>query len=325
MLTVRCYCHPQASRRTSITGQINTAVFLVVETKHITTLLTKNRRNTADRATNCKFFDVMGGSVSPTCVFRQAISTGLVNCCAMCKGRPRRTGERVCGRTCRERERQAAQVQGSYYGVPITRRECRIRPGESSQQPQPSGPSGHRESDAKGHMPFPESGPDSSFHQGDPIKSPAPYPSLVETATKVSPIFRDASSSPSPHGRTRHTRVIPRTPTVGPDQHHPEQQDPDGWGSYSSPHSGSQHYPGGFHNVTPSTSHLPLPRPPEYGRPLPLEGQDPHNDLFSRRYGPPQPLTYQARARGSESGGNFGSQSPDYPLGFESGGNRWVA
>jgi hypothetical protein len=67
----------------------------------------------------------MGSSISLTCVFRQAISTGLVNRCAMCKGRPRRTGERVCGRTCRERERQSAQVQGSYYGVPVNRREPR--------------------------------------------------------------------------------------------------------------------------------------------------------------------------------------------------------
>lgn len=59
----------------------------------------------------------------------QAITTGLVNSCAMCKQRPRRTGERVCGRTCRERERQATQVQGSYYGVPSIRREPRVRPG----------------------------------------------------------------------------------------------------------------------------------------------------------------------------------------------------
>jgi hypothetical protein len=57
------------------------------------------------------------------------MSTGLVNRCAMCKGRPRRTGERVCSRTCRERERQATQVQGSYYGVPVVRREPRTGPG----------------------------------------------------------------------------------------------------------------------------------------------------------------------------------------------------
>ena len=47
----------------------------------------------------------------------------------MCKGRPRRTNERVCGRTCAERERGARQVQGSYYGVPVVRREPRARPG----------------------------------------------------------------------------------------------------------------------------------------------------------------------------------------------------
>ena len=44
----------------------------------------------------------------------------------MCKERPRRSGERVCGRTCRERERQARQVhlvQGSYYGLPDVHRE----------------------------------------------------------------------------------------------------------------------------------------------------------------------------------------------------------
>jgi len=62
----------------------------------------------------------------------QAISTGLVNRCAMCKGRPRRTGERVCSRTCRERERQASPVQGSYYGVPVERRETRTGPGALS-------------------------------------------------------------------------------------------------------------------------------------------------------------------------------------------------
>lgn len=55
----------------------------------------------------------------------QAVSTGLMPSCAVCKGRPRRTGERVCGRTCRERERQARPVQGSYYGVPVVRHEPR--------------------------------------------------------------------------------------------------------------------------------------------------------------------------------------------------------
>jgi len=59
----------------------------------------------------------------------QAITTGLVNSCAMCKQRPRRTGERVCGRICRERDRQATQIQGSYYGVPVVRREPKARPG----------------------------------------------------------------------------------------------------------------------------------------------------------------------------------------------------
>ena len=44
----------------------------------------------------------------------------------MCKGRPRRTGERVCGRTCREQERQARQVQGTFYGVPVVRPEPRL-------------------------------------------------------------------------------------------------------------------------------------------------------------------------------------------------------
>jgi len=58
----------------------------------------------------------------------EAIATGLVETCVMCKGRPRRTGERVCGRTCRERAREARQVQGSYYGVPVTRYEAQTRP-----------------------------------------------------------------------------------------------------------------------------------------------------------------------------------------------------
>ena len=47
----------------------------------------------------------------------------------MCKQRPRRTGERVCGRICREQERQATQIEEPYYGVPVVRREPRARPG----------------------------------------------------------------------------------------------------------------------------------------------------------------------------------------------------
>jgi len=58
----------------------------------------------------------------------QAIETGFVKPCVMCKGRPRRTGERVCGPVCRERERLAVPVHGNYYGVPVTRREPQTRP-----------------------------------------------------------------------------------------------------------------------------------------------------------------------------------------------------
>ncbi|KAH9053807.1 hypothetical protein EDB87DRAFT_1649574 [Lactarius vividus] len=58
----------------------------------------------------------------------QAIETGFAKPCAMCKRRPRRSGERVCGRVCKEQERQALQVQGSYYGVQVTRREPQTRP-----------------------------------------------------------------------------------------------------------------------------------------------------------------------------------------------------
>jgi len=58
----------------------------------------------------------------------EAIETGFAKPCAICKGRPRRVGERVCGPVCRDRERQALQVQGSYYGVPVTRREPQTRP-----------------------------------------------------------------------------------------------------------------------------------------------------------------------------------------------------
>jgi hypothetical protein len=58
----------------------------------------------------------------------QAIETGFVKPCAMCKGRPRRTGERVCGPVCRERERLALRVSGSYYGVSVTRLEPQTRP-----------------------------------------------------------------------------------------------------------------------------------------------------------------------------------------------------
>ena len=45
----------------------------------------------------------------------------------MCKGRPRRTNERVCGPVCRERERLALPVQGTYYGVSVTRLEPQPR------------------------------------------------------------------------------------------------------------------------------------------------------------------------------------------------------
>jgi hypothetical protein len=174
----------------------------------------------------------MGGFVSLTCIFRQAISTGLVNRCAMCKGRPRRTGERVCSRTCRERERQGPQVRGSYYGVPVVRREPRTRPGEFSQQSQPSGPSGHRELNAEWYIPSHESRPDSGFPQGDPTRSPAPYFYSVEGTTQVSP-------------------------TVGPDKHEPDRQDPYGYAPCNSD-SRSQSCPGGSHSVT-HTSHFPGP------------------------------------------------------------------
>ncbi|KAI0268476.1 hypothetical protein BGY98DRAFT_1190614 [Russula aff. rugulosa BPL654] len=56
----------------------------------------------------------------------QAVSTGLVASCVICKSRPRRTGERVCGRNCRDKECQAGQVQGSYYGVPVVRPDPRL-------------------------------------------------------------------------------------------------------------------------------------------------------------------------------------------------------
>jgi len=45
----------------------------------------------------------------------QAIAIGLVNTCVICEGRPRLTGERVCGRTCRERlAERARQIQRIY-------------------------------------------------------------------------------------------------------------------------------------------------------------------------------------------------------------------
>src|SRR5579863_7178311 len=122
-------CYPQTTRRTRVPGRINTAEFLVVQTTLFTTTLNKNRRNTVGRATSCESVFPSWFRFPQTCVFRQAISTGLVNRCAMCKGRPRRTGERVCGRTCRERERQAVPVQGSYYGARVVRLEPRTGPG----------------------------------------------------------------------------------------------------------------------------------------------------------------------------------------------------
>ena len=94
--------------------------------------LNKNRRNIVDNATSCgSTLTSMGSPFSSNAVHlhRQAISTGLVASCVVCRGRPRRTGERVCGRTCGERERQSRQIQGSYYGVPVVRREPRTRPG----------------------------------------------------------------------------------------------------------------------------------------------------------------------------------------------------
>jgi len=58
-----------------------------------------------------------------------AIATGLVDTCVMCKGRPRLTGERVCGRICKERAREAHLIRGSYYGVQVTRYEPQTRSG----------------------------------------------------------------------------------------------------------------------------------------------------------------------------------------------------
>ena len=74
------------------------------------------------------FSDTMDLELSLRILSRQAIESGFVEPCAMCKGRPRRTGERVCGPVCRERERLGLPVQGSYYGVSVTRREPQTRP-----------------------------------------------------------------------------------------------------------------------------------------------------------------------------------------------------
>jgi len=58
----------------------------------------------------------------------RAVETGFANPCMICKTRPRRSGERVCGRVCREKEleRQALQVQG-YYDVRMPRRKSQTR------------------------------------------------------------------------------------------------------------------------------------------------------------------------------------------------------
>ena len=100
------------------------ALSRIAHTTHTTTFRNKNSRNTVDMATSCEFgLILMHSPISLTqCIFRQAVSSGLVASCVMCKERPRRTGERVCGRICRERERQAPLVQGSYYGEPVVRR-----------------------------------------------------------------------------------------------------------------------------------------------------------------------------------------------------------
>jgi len=58
-----------------------------------------------------------------------AVTTGFMDTCVMCKGRPRRTGERVCGRTCRERAREARPVQGTYYGARTIRYGAQTRSG----------------------------------------------------------------------------------------------------------------------------------------------------------------------------------------------------
>lgn len=100
------------------------ALSQIAHTTHTTTFLNKNSRNTVDMDTSCGFGStLMDSPISLTqCIFRQAVSSGLVASCTMCKERPRRTGERVCGRTCREQERQARLVQGTYYGEPVVRR-----------------------------------------------------------------------------------------------------------------------------------------------------------------------------------------------------------
>jgi len=59
----------------------------------------------------------------------QAVLTGLVATCVMCNSRPRRRNEMVCGTTCREQERVARRVHGSYYGVTTFRRESQARQG----------------------------------------------------------------------------------------------------------------------------------------------------------------------------------------------------
>lgn len=134
MVGMRQIFHRQASHQFItiylMTPVPKSAAFRIARTTHTTTFLNKNRRNTVGRATSCGFgLTLMDSPISLTqCIFRQAVSTGLVATCVICKERPRRTSERVCGRTCRAQEHQARQVQGSYYGVPVVRRESRARP-----------------------------------------------------------------------------------------------------------------------------------------------------------------------------------------------------
>ena len=58
-------------------------------------------------------------------VFRRAVETGFANPCIICKTRPRRSGKRVCGRVCREKERQI--LQGYYYDVQMPQHKSQTR------------------------------------------------------------------------------------------------------------------------------------------------------------------------------------------------------
>lgn len=108
-------------------GRIGNVVFLAATMARSTMLLRRSGWSIAGMTTSCaSLFSNMRcprNSIA-LAIVRRAVETGFASPCIICKTRPCRSGERVCGRVCREKERQTLQ---GYFDVLMPRHKSQTK------------------------------------------------------------------------------------------------------------------------------------------------------------------------------------------------------